>query len=568
MIKRSLLPAAVTVAVALVAPASSSALTYCVNKPSCVTAGGTSSADLDTALSTAEGTGGPDRIEIGPGTYTTTSPSGFHYFTGISGNSVDVVGSGRDATFLRGPASTDVNPWKTLRISTLADTVNHVSDLSVRIPNKAAPAAAHSGIFVTDGTVERVSVTDDGGGTGGIESGDDLAVRDCDVTLAGLSGSAAISANGGDVLAERCHTAGGFYGLYTGPGHFSVGRDNDLSARYAPVYSFGGVSRVEDNLLRTTGSTVLFGQGPAGLVAAAFDGPPAVDGVVIARHITAIGTGAAQSDGVRAEGSGSKVARMSLDSSVLSNYARSVNGHGGAGLYAITVRYSNLDLSTALLDPGGTNDFATGNVAGDPKFADAGEGNFQLSAGSPAIDTGDPAPVGAFQPNDLAGKPRTVDGDGNGSAITDMGAYEFQPPAPATTPTTPTTPPTPPATPPKKLLALSGLKVTSSRASRRKPRRYALSFSLTLPASVQIVVDRKVAGHRKGRRCLAGKRRGVKSCKTYKRAWSTRRNASAGPNKVTLSSRLKPGKYRLSATPRGADGAVGAKRSLNFRIRR
>jgi Right handed beta helix region len=63
-----------------------------------------------------------------------------------------------------------------------------------------------------------------------------------------------------------------------------------------------------------------------------------------------------------------------------------------------------------------------GNIAADPKFVSSSD--FHIAAPSPVIDSGtNSAPyVGA---KDLDGRPRIVDGDGNGSAVIDMGVYEF-----------------------------------------------------------------------------------------------------------------------------------------------
>ena len=70
-------------------------------------------------------------------------------------------------------------------------------------------------------------------------------------------------------------------------------------------------------------------------------------------------------------------------------------------------------------DQTGTN----GNISADPLFV--GTTNLMLQAGSPAIDAGDNAAPN-LPAKDLANKPRIVDGNGDGSTIIDMGAYEFQ----------------------------------------------------------------------------------------------------------------------------------------------
>ena len=79
---------------------------------------------------------------------------------------------------------------------------------------------------------------------------------------------------------------------------------------------------------------------------------------------------------------------------------------------------------------------ATGQEAAgifaDPKFANPTAGNFQLTAGSPAIDSADSAATGE-QTTDLAGHPRVDDpatpNTGAGPrAYDDRGAYEYQPP--------------------------------------------------------------------------------------------------------------------------------------------
>ena len=78
-----------------------------------------------------------------------------------------------------------------------------------------------------------------------------------------------------------------------------------------------------------------------------------------------------------------------------------------------------------------------GNIELDPLFATGACDDLRLSSVSPCIDAGDNALLPSDTcdldgnsnfvepiPLDLAGDPRVVDGDGNITATTDMGAYE------------------------------------------------------------------------------------------------------------------------------------------------
>jgi hypothetical protein len=66
-----------------------------------------------------------------------------------------------------------------------------------------------------------------------------------------------------------------------------------------------------------------------------------------------------------------------------------------------------------------------GNIDLDPFFVDAAVGDYRPGSGSPCIDAGDNSAVST--PFDLMGNPRIVDGNGDASAIVDMGAYEHIP---------------------------------------------------------------------------------------------------------------------------------------------
>lgn len=63
----------------------------------------------------------------------------------------------------------------------------------------------------------------------------------------------------------------------------------------------------------------------------------------------------------------------------------------------------------------------------DPMFRNPAAQDFRLLPGSPLIDAGTPTPAGDVGPTDVRNVTRLKDGDGDGTAVTDIGAYEYQP---------------------------------------------------------------------------------------------------------------------------------------------
>jgi len=78
----------------------------------------------------------------------------------------------------------------------------------------------------------------------------------------------------------------------------------------------------------------------------------------------------------------------------------------------------------------GTHDYVnvpagTGDIHADPRFVDRLAGNYRLASDSPAIDAGRSDQV--LLETDLDGAPRIQDGHGTGTAVVDIGAFEYSP---------------------------------------------------------------------------------------------------------------------------------------------
>ena len=397
------------------APAQAALGTICVGP---VPVGTVCNAFRDTIkLAIADATSG-DVIRVGSGTY---ADGPYALSSGITLQGSGATGAG--ATVITLPANAAAQSYIT---------GNNATIRNLRVVMAGADSASDQGIVVSNSsTVRSVVVIGSGAVTGatGLRAGSSI-VFDATVNLTQGPSNRAVFGEGGNIFTDSTWNAANGYLLSSSTG----GLDTLSRVTIRGMAGNGSVARVDAGTMVVDDALINLGTSTgAGLSAQNPTADPAPR-TVIANHLTIVGGGTG-SVGVLADATlatARQTSTVTLANSIVRGPDTSIraaagnNGsQGGNSVATVTTTYTDYQDSEAPQAPNGT---ATTSFDGvlvdvDPQFLDPANGNFALRGGSPVVDKGQPGSAGPAV--DLNGDPRVVDGDGNGTRVRDLGAYEL-----------------------------------------------------------------------------------------------------------------------------------------------
>jgi hypothetical protein len=540
-------------------PAVASATDYCVDT-SC---GGQSAASFEEAIAKAQTATDADRIFLGARTYAT--PTGFYYWGPNS--PVEIVGQGVGQTVLTRSAPDD-----DVVLRLIAGAGSSVHDLTIRLPKNTQAGA---GGLATKNAARRIEVIDEDPtevlDRTGVYLYDGGTLDDSSVTLGNTSTTAVVLAT--PDVALRGSTVSALTSVKSYGGTIERSR---LIGTDAGVAAQRGVTTLDSSVVRLTEGN---GVGIYASAASGFHTTLNADGVTIVgpdlpnTDAADVFNAFAPTEGVD----------LNLTNSIIRGFEHPLwAASAGPGQAKIDISYSDYDPSGNVTSGGPTAVIADANVTnvGDAGFVNAAGGDYRLLPGSPLIDSGDPAtPQGL----DLDGGPLVADGNGDGVARRDPGAFELQPGTAGggiagggqqgNTPGGDTVAPLVSrfrATP-----ALFAVARAGTPLAARVGRGTRFRFTLSEPARVTVKIQRALPGRRASGRCVRPRPQLSKAprCVRYRTAGALARSARRGANTIRFSGRLgkralRPGAHQAVVTATDAAGNRSALRTARFRVAR
>jgi hypothetical protein len=506
--------AALVGVLALADTASAISKTYCVEKPACA---GLDRATFQAALNSAAAHGGPDRIELGPSTF--LSHTGFNY-SETGANTVEIVGMGVDNTRLRtDPAAGD--------LATLVLHGGSISDLEILGPYSANTDLETTGLELKgDGARLRIV-----GGFTNVRLREGATLTDSTLTEGGIhddSRGSLLVDDGAATVTDTAIESRGVASLTVGTGSLTLSRSR-ITAPYGVLAAEGGSAHVDNTLFRGVGTELY----------ALISYSQTASAQLVATNVTVAGDGVTDGHGAAAvSDGGGTVASLIVHNSILTGVPTSIARRTTAGSAQVTVSHSAFDASRVEQSGGGLFNAVERNFEAPPDLADS-----RLPAGSPLIDAAEPGGTGSL---DLDGRERSVDGDGDGVAAPDIGAFEFVP-TPGGDPVGPG-----PGDPPVDVAVapvLSKLSLTRRRFGAGRRRGTVIRFRLSEAATVRLRIF-TVRGRRVGTLVRQGR---------------------AGSNRLRFTGRvgkrvLRPRRYVVRARATDAAGLRSVTRTVRFRI--
>jgi hypothetical protein len=522
--------------VACAAPSIAGATDYCVgSNTSCAPANHRD--NLQNALTDAANTPEADRILLGAETYTAGTVAGYVYNAPTS--RVEIVGAGTGKTVLTGQTDGE----SILHLS--GGTGSSVSDLTIRLPDKAWAG------LNTDNAARRIEVDEAAGAqfspaATGIYLNNGATLEDSTVSF--IRAPTGVFVTNGHVIRSSVNA---FTAIKVNNGSIERSR----AAGFTGVEAYGGTTSIVDSQL--------LGGEEYGIQVGSYAG---VDRTIVnAANVTIlggdVGTGVYATTQLDAAWS----AEVHLTNAVIRGFPSSLGASAlGTGEAKVVTSYSDYDPPSAGAATGAKASISEANISdvGDGGFVNTAARDYHLLPGSPLIDAGDPATA---QGLDLDGKPLVTDGNGDGSARRDIGAFEA-PAVPFTGQPGGGSPGGGSPGPDTKAPVISGFRATPAlfavgRAATPRAARVHRNTRFRYTLSEQARVSLKIQRRLRGRRAR------------YRTVGRLTRSGKVGVNRIRFTGRigkraLRPGRYRARITAIDAAGNRSAPRKTRFRIAR